>query len=72
MSIGEDIRILIQGGNKNAMNGTLKHMMTNKVTISLYMFSALMKDIIVSNLNGTMIITIKKSSRGMIDPHIMK
>lgn len=46
----------------NAMNGTLKHMMTNKVTISLYMFNALMKDIIVSNLNGTTIITIKKSS----------
>ena len=56
----------------NVMNGTLKHMMTNKVTISLYMFNALMKDIIVSNLNGTTIITIKKSSREMIDPHIMK
>ena len=39
-------------------------MITDKMTIDLDMFSPFMEDIIVSNMNGTLIVTIKKSSRG--------
>ena len=37
---------------------------TDKMTIDLDMFSLFMKDIIVSNMNGTLVVTIKRSSRG--------
>ena len=36
----------------------------DKMTIDLDVFSPFMEDIIVSNMNGTLIVTIKRSSRG--------
>ena len=39
-------------------------MITNKMTIDLDVFSPFMKDIIVSNMNDTLVVTINKSSRG--------
>ena len=39
-------------------------MITNKMTINLDVFSPFMEDIIVSNMSGTLVVTIKKSSRG--------
>ena len=39
-------------------------MMTDKMTIDLDVFSLFIEDIIVSNMNGTLIVTIKRSSRG--------
>ena len=39
-------------------------MITNKMTIDLNVFSLFMEDIIVSNMNGTLVITIKMNSRG--------
>ena len=39
-------------------------MITNKMTIDLDVFSPFMKDIIVSNMNGTLVVTIKRSSKG--------
>ena len=39
-------------------------MITDKITIDLDVFSLFMEDIIVSNMNGTLIVTIKRSSRG--------
>ena len=41
----------------------MNKMMTDKMTINLTEFSLFMKDIIVSNLNDTPIITIKKNSK---------
>ena len=38
-------------------------MITDKMTINLYLFSQFMEDITVSNLNGTLVVTIKRSSR---------
>ena len=38
-------------------------MITDKMTIDLNVFSPFMEDIIVSNMNGTLVVTIKKSSR---------
>ena len=39
-------------------------MIMDKMTIDLDVFSPFMKDIIVSNMNDTLIVTIKKSSKG--------
>ena len=42
----------------------MNKMITDKITIDLDVFSLFMEDIIVSNMNGTLIVTIKRSSRG--------
>ena len=39
-------------------------MITDKMTIDLEVFSPFMEDIIVSNMNGTLVVTIKRSSKG--------
>ena len=39
-------------------------MITNKMTINLDVFSPFMEDFIVSNMNDTLVVTIKRSSRG--------
>ena len=39
-------------------------MITDKMTIDLDVFSPFIKDIIVSNINGTLVVTIKRSSKG--------
>ena len=38
-------------------------MITDKMIIDLDMFSPFMEDIIVSKMNGTLVVTIKRSSR---------
>ena len=47
-------------------------MIKNKITINLDVFSPLMEDIIVSNMNGTLVVTIKRSSRGYGHIEILK
>ena len=42
----------------------MNKMITDKMTINLDVFSLFMEDIIVSNMNGTLVVTIKRSSRG--------
>ena len=39
-------------------------MITDKMIIDLDLFSPFMEDIVVSNMNGTLVVTIKRSSRG--------
>ena len=39
-------------------------MITDKMTIDLDVFSLFVEDIIVSNMNGTLVVIIKRSSRG--------
>ena len=39
-------------------------MIIDKMTIDLDVFSLFMEDIIVSNMNGTLVVTIKRSKRG--------
>ena len=46
------------------LKSTMDKMITNKMTINLDVFSPFMKNIIVSNMNGTLVVTIKGSSRG--------
>ena len=39
-------------------------MITDKMIIDLDVFSPFMEDIIVSNMNGTLVVIIKRSGRG--------
>ena len=39
-------------------------MITDKMTINLDLFSPFMEDVIVNNINDTLVITIKMSSKG--------
>ena len=39
-------------------------MITDKMTIDFNVFSPFIKDIIVSNINDTLVVTIKRSNRG--------
>ena len=39
-------------------------MIMDKMTINLDVFSPFMEDIIVSNMNGTLVVIIKRSGRG--------
>ena len=41
----------------------MNKMITDKMTIDLDVFSLFMEDIIVSNMNGTLVVTIKRSSK---------
>ena len=45
------------------MEETLKEMMPDKMTADLYLFGLFVEDIIMSNLNGTPIVTVDRSSR---------
>ena len=51
-------------GNRDQLEGTLEKVMRDKMTIDLDVFGSLVEDIIVSNLNNTLIVTIDRSSRG--------
>ena len=55
---------MIFGGDGEELKSTMDKMITDKMTINLDMFSPFMEDIIVSNINGTLVITVKGSSRG--------
>ena len=63
VSFNEDIHSLICRGKRNEANGALKDMMTYEVIVILNVLGMLMKDIIMSNLQSTAIITIEWCSR---------
>ena len=48
---------------KEQLKSTMDKMIKDKITIDLNVFSLFMEDIIVSNMNGTLVVAIKKSSR---------
>ena len=64
MWLDEDIYKLIFRGEWDQLESTMDKMITDKMTIDLNVFSPFMKDIIMSNMNGTLVVTIKRSSRG--------
>ena len=47
-------------------------MITDKMTIDLDVFSSFMEDIIVSNMDGTLVVIINRSSRGCGYIYVLK
>ncbi|GMQ05312.1 hypothetical protein CsSME_00050391 [Camellia sinensis var. sinensis] len=72
MSLSEDISGLIDGSDREKTNSTTGNMLANEMTINLNMFGAIMKNIIVSNLNGTLIVTIERGRIRRRNTHISK
>jgi hypothetical protein len=61
MRLGKEISNLQGKRNKRQSNGVILEMMTSKMTIDLNVFSSLMKNRVVSNLNITLVVTIHRS-----------
>ena len=62
MRFGENIHSLASKRDKNYIYGVVSNMMTYQMTIKFDVFGTLMKDIIMRNLYGTSIVTIKHGS----------
>ena len=48
----------------------MEKMIIDKMTIDLDVFSPFMEDIIMRNMNGTLIVIVKRSSRGDRRAHV--
>ena len=55
---------MIFGRDGEKLESTMDKMIPDKMTINLDVFSPFMEDIIVSNMNGILVITIKGNGRG--------
>jgi len=72
MRLGKEICNLQGRRNKRQSNGAMLEMITSKMTIDLNVLSSLMKNRVVSNLNGTLVVTIHMSRMRKEDSHISK
>jgi hypothetical protein len=52
------------------LQSTVLKMMLDQMTINLDMFGALMKNIIMSNLYGTLIVTMKRRTSRLRNTHV--
>ena len=52
------------------MKSILLKMMTNEVTIDLNVLDALLKNIIMGNVNSTTIVVVNKSTSGLRSTHV--
>jgi len=72
MRLGKEIWNIQGRMNKRQSNGVMLEMMTSKMTIDLDVFSSLMKNQVVNNLNRTLVITIHNSRMRKENSHISK
>jgi len=72
MLLGKEIYNLQGRMNNRQSNGAMLEIMTSKMTIDLNVFSSLMKNRVVSNMNRTMVVTIHRSRMRKENSHISK
>jgi hypothetical protein len=72
MRLGKEISNLQGRRNKRQNNGAMLEMMTSKMTINLNVLSSLIKNRVVSNLNGTLVVTTHRSRMRKGNSHISK
>ena len=65
MSLGEDISRMVSRGD-----GEQLEMLVSDVVVDLNVLGAFMEDIIMSNVNSTMIVTINRSGRRLWSIHV--
>ena len=70
MSLGEDIRRLVSRGDGKQLEIAFLKMLVNDVVIDLNVLGVFMEDIIMSNVDSTTIITIKRSGSGLCSIHV--
>ena len=61
MSLGEDISRLISRGDGEQLEISFLEMLASDVVVNLNVLGAFMEDIIIRNVDSTMIVTIKRS-----------
>ena len=70
MSLGEEISRLVSRGDGEQLEISFLEMLASDVTNDLNVLGAFMEDIIMSNVNSTTIVTIKRSDNGLWSIHV--
>ena len=65
MSLGEDISRLVNRGDGEQLKIPFLEMLASDVAVNLNVLDAFMEDIIMSNVDSTTIVTIKRSGSGL-------
>ena len=72
MSLVEEVSSLISRTDGVESNSSMNNILTEGMTINLNVFGAIMENIIVSNLNNTLMVTMNRSRTKERDTHISK
>ena len=67
MTLGEDISRLINRGDREQLE-----MLASDVAVNLNVLGAFMEDIIMSNVDSTIIVTTKRSGSGLWSIHVIQ
>ena len=70
MSLGEDISKLVSRGDGEQLEIAFLEMLASDVAVDLNVLGVFMEDIIMSNIDSTMIVTIKRSGSGWWSIHV--
>ena len=70
MSLGEDISRIVSRGDGEQLKISFLKMLASDVAIDLNVLGAFMEDIIMSNVDSTMIVTINRNGSGLWSIHV--
>ena len=70
VSLGIDISRLVSRGDGEQLKISFLEMLASDVAVDLNMLGAFVEDIIMSNVDSTMIVTIKRSGSGLWSIHV--
>ena len=70
MSLGKDISKLVSRGDGEQLEISFLEMLMSDVAIDLNMLGTFVEDIILSNVDSTTIVTIKRSGSGLWSIHV--
>ena len=70
VSLGKDISRLVSRGDGEQLEISFLEMLASNVAVDLNMLGAFVEDIIMSNVNSTTIVTIKRSDSGLWSIHV--
>ena len=70
MSLGKNISRLVSRGDGEQLEISFLEMLTSNVAVDLNMLGTFVEDIIMSNVDSTTIVTIKRSGSGLRSIHV--
>ena len=70
MSPGEDINRLVSKEDGNQLKIAFLEMLASDVAVNLNVLGAFIEDIFISNVDSTIIVTIKRSGSGLWSIHV--
>ena len=70
MSLGKDISRLVNRGDGEQLEISFLEMLASDVAVDLNMLGGFVEDIIMSNVDSTTIVTIKRSGSGLWSIHV--